>query len=331
MQTFTPIEYLKIDIANQFGNGNDKISWEDRLKFVSNHHDDLEMYVDQADEPELYAKAVRTLRSSVKGKPTGFIMSLDATASGLQLIACLTNCITTAGYVNLINTGKREDAYQSVCDELNKRLGTDYCRSQLKTIIMTIFYGSTRKPKDFFGEGTKEYIEFYNILNQFFPTPMTLIDTIKGCWNKNATYHQWTLPDGHVVKMFSKFKHCEQIDLDIENDVKVYHNKQIFAPTSRGVPLLANVIHSFDGYVVRQMTRMAHNQGFELIHIHDCFWCSPLHMEKARINYRAILADIASNNYLEGILNEITQSEGEFTKNDADLASEIMRSEYALS
>ena len=37
MQQMTGLEYLKIDIANQYGNGLDKSSWEDRIDWVDSN------------------------------------------------------------------------------------------------------------------------------------------------------------------------------------------------------------------------------------------------------------------------------------------------------
>jgi len=63
MQHFTGLEYLKIDIANGFGL--DKESWDSRIDWTTQNLPYLEDYVDQADEPMLYLKAVNALRKDV--------------------------------------------------------------------------------------------------------------------------------------------------------------------------------------------------------------------------------------------------------------------------
>jgi len=123
MKKFTGLEYLKIDIANCYGL--DKSTWIDRLVWVEVHMDMLEECVADAAEPLLMAKAVTALRKTQTGEPCGHNMFLDATASGLQIMACLSGCKQTARRVNLIDTGNREDVYTAVATEMNPYLADD--------------------------------------------------------------------------------------------------------------------------------------------------------------------------------------------------------------
>ena len=80
MQQFTGLEYLKIDIANAFGL--DKESWSTRIEWVDNAYLMLENMIETANEPMLYLKAVKALRKTEAGLPSGHAMMLDATSSG---------------------------------------------------------------------------------------------------------------------------------------------------------------------------------------------------------------------------------------------------------
>ena len=53
MQYFSPLEYIKIDISNQFGL--DKKQFEDRLAWVNTNEHQLESFEDQADDKYRYA------------------------------------------------------------------------------------------------------------------------------------------------------------------------------------------------------------------------------------------------------------------------------------
>ncbi len=120
MNKFTGLEYLKIDIANAYGM--DKKSWIDRICWFDFTVDNLDNIVADADEPLLFMKAVKAYHNTMAKISTGHNMFLDATASGLQIMAVLSGCKKTAAHVNLINTGKREDVYTDTAQAMNKLL-----------------------------------------------------------------------------------------------------------------------------------------------------------------------------------------------------------------
>lgn len=86
-----------------------------------------------------------------------------------------------------------------------------------------------------------------------------------------------------------------------------------------------------DGYVVREMIRRAHTNGYQLGTIHDSFWAHPLYIEDVRKNYRDILAELADSNILQDILSEITGEDLVVTKRSYNLGDLIRKSNYALS
>ena len=88
MQTFTGLQYLQIDIANQMSNTDDpkvkldKAQFEDRIAWVHEYEEDLEDLVDLADKPFQYLAAVMAYRDAQMGHPTGHLVGVDAAASG---------------------------------------------------------------------------------------------------------------------------------------------------------------------------------------------------------------------------------------------------------
>lgn len=83
---YQPIEYLCIDIANNFGNDGDfrgdKDTFENRIQWVKDNYSHLEQRSHEAEEPELFVKGVMALRNVEKGNKTGIAISLDSTCSG---------------------------------------------------------------------------------------------------------------------------------------------------------------------------------------------------------------------------------------------------------
>lgn len=79
------------------------------------------------------------------------------------------------------------------------------------------------------------------------------------------------------------------------------------------------------------MTRRCRKQKINILHVHDAFGASPIHMNQVRKHYRDILAEIAESNLLSDILTEICGYDVQFTKFSHNLGEYIRNSNYALS
>jgi DNA-directed RNA polymerase len=329
MRTFTGKEYLLLDIANQYGY--DRESWDYRLNWVRNNFAHLEQLKDNADSPVLYAKAVRALRMTQAGKPVGHPIGLDATASGLQVLACLSGCERTASAVNLVNTGRREDVYAEVADEMSQQLNQQIERAVVKRPLMTHYYGSTAVPEQAFGKGTAKNKAFLSALRSRMPGAEELMHLFQSFWNPEAKYYDWVMPDGHhvhipVVKPIKK-----KIEVDEFHHMTFMYQTSVVTPKKKGRALAANIVHSIDAYVAREMVRRAHAQGFELGPIHDCFYAMANYMNQVRANYLQILSEIAAVNLVEDILSQLSGKTVIYQKHSSDLSGQILHAEYALS
>lgn len=121
MQHFTGKQYLKIDIANNFGL--DKAEWDDRIAWFDQNEQQLHSLVPQAEEPALFYAGILAWEAAKAGKPSGYPISLDATCSGIQILACLAGDRSAAEICNVVDTGKREDAYTSIYQDMVNELG----------------------------------------------------------------------------------------------------------------------------------------------------------------------------------------------------------------
>ncbi|MCR8701029.1 DNA-directed RNA polymerase [Campylobacter sp. RM12176] len=200
--------WLKIDIANHYGL--DKELWEDRVKFVDENDSILEALADKADEPLLYIQAVQAYRKAQKGLPTGYIVRLDATASGPQIMNILFRDLVGMRYLNVRGDDTRHDLYTLVAQTMYENtkdsqiwrdLNDDFAkvRKVVKKPIMTSFYNSKSKPKEIFGEDTIELQEFYKALKKYCEGALEVQDTINACWDNSKDVNIWTLPDGHTA------------------------------------------------------------------------------------------------------------------------------------
>lgn len=320
-EVVTNLDNLKIAIANHAGL--DRCTWQERIDWFDNQQDEFDTEV--FDEPVLGRKALRAFQDTLDGKPTGYWMSMDATASGLQIMAVLSGCKKTAEVCNLINTGDREDVYVMVADMMNSQLDPvdQVSRKDVKKPVMTKMYNSEAMPKASFNDN--QLRAFNQALDGLVPGAMEVMELINACWDNTALTHKWTLPDGHVAKC----KVEEMVDVQVTVDEMSFPYRYLSnRPSDNFRSLCPNIVHSIDGYVAREMVRRS---DFELAHIHDCFVFHPNHREEVCQLYREVLADVAQMDLLQDILSEVTGKTVSVIKDSTDLHLDILSSEYALS
>lgn len=271
MQTFTGLQYLMMDIAAAYGHGLDKQTWDQRLDWYENHKTTLRTQLKDADEPARMLAGILAMEACDRGEPTGFMCQLDATASGLQLLSVMAGCAQSAATCNLVDVGTQVDAYTLTYNEMRRRLQAaghtthHIARKPLKNAVMTHLYGSTRVPKNIFGEGTPELAMFYQTLDDLMPGANILNKDLLSLWQSDNLEHAWTLPDGFEVRI-------PVID-DIVHEVTflgqpLHLTQKINRPMEQGRSLGANIVHSIDGMVVREMNRRC---NFDRAHVGEVF------------------------------------------------------------
>jgi hypothetical protein len=251
MQTFTGLEYLKIDIANHFGH--DKLDWDDRIAWFDANESTLGQNYLKAAEPALAYAAIKAYDDVLEGKPIGYMISLDATSSGLQLLAALTGDRSAAQLCNVINTGHREDAYTLIYQWMLSKIQdtAKISREKAKDAVMTSLYGSTAVPRQVFGEGAL-LKTFYDTMHTLAPAAWELNEAFLAMWDNDAYENSWVLPDNfHVnIKVMNQVRETVHFQ---NQPFDVFY--KINAPVKEGRSLGANTIHSIDGMIVREMTR----------------------------------------------------------------------------
>jgi len=251
MQTFTSTEYLKIDIASNFGL--DKKSWDERIAWVDQNEADLESFSKTAEEPALFFAGVKAYRVAKEGHPIGYPISLDATASGAQILAILEGCRKSAILCNVIDTGNREDLYTNIYASMCARLGGagKISRDDAKEAIMTSLYSSVAVPKRIFGEGAQLDV-FHQTMLEEAPGIWELNESLLHLWQPDLESHDWVLPDNFHVKVKVMDDEVEDIQF-LNKPYEVFH--KVNRPTPSGRSLGANLVHSIDGMIVREITR----------------------------------------------------------------------------
>lgn len=253
MRLFKGIEYLKMDIANSFGL--DKVDWTDRLRWYEDNEYRLLSLMKDAENHAQYYAGIRAMAEIRAGKKnTGYLTSWDATCSGMQILSVLTGDRRAAEVCNVVDTGHRRDAYTElfqVMKRMTEGSVLTFERKHLKKAIMTAFYGSEAVPKDVFGEGPL-LLAFFRTLEQETPHIWDLNKAFLKMWNPSCSEYTWTLPDNfHVVV---KVMDTEQETITFMGGAYT-SEKAVNRPTPTGRSIGANITHSVDGMIVRELGR----------------------------------------------------------------------------
>jgi len=250
MDHFTPLQYLMIDVASAYGL--DRSDWSERLSWFAANRNNLHNITNQAKEPALFFAAVEAFEATERGEPTGHMVSLDATASGIQILSLLAGDASAARHCNVLNTGHRQDAYTNIHDLMH-----DLCdfavidRKDTKYALMTVLYGSEAVPKQVFGEGALLDL-FEMVTEREMPGVWALNKAMLRMWNPEAYNYQWVLPDNFHVKTKVMGTIINRVRfMGAMTDVHTRVNE----PQPEGRSIGANVTHSIDGYIVREMGR----------------------------------------------------------------------------
>lgn len=260
LQKFSGRDYLKIDIANSFGL--DKKSWDDRIDWFDENESNLYQLVPQAEEAALFYAGITAWDKAKTDQPSGYPISLDATCSGIQILAALACDRRAAQLCNVVDIGIREDAYTSIYNTMVYKLGSSakIDRKLTKMAIMHAFYGSTASPKRVFGEG-KLLDLFYETVQQEAPGAWEINQTMLAIWDPTTLMNEWVLPDNFHVKI-KVMNQVQTVVHFINEPYEIFY--EVNMPMKGGRSLGANMVHSIDGMIVREMLRRCH---YNVIHI----------------------------------------------------------------
>lgn len=256
MEYFSGMDYIRIDIANQFGLS--KKSFAERIAWVHEYEDALEELVTVADDKHQpqYLAAVMAYRDAQKNIPIGHLVGLDAAASGLAIFAVLSGCETTALNTGLIGESCN-DIYEIAREKMELILGekVNIPRKEVKSAMMPMYYGSKQKPKDIFGDGSPEYNAFYEANDLVAPGASEVLNILVESWNSYSLDHSWELPDGFTAFVPVMVQHKTKIEVDEADHACFEYLHDVNMGTKEGLSLSANTAHSLDGMICREMGR----------------------------------------------------------------------------
>jgi hypothetical protein len=260
IKKYTGLQYLAIDIANNYSKDLEKQNFEVRLDWFENNKNILDTLVKDADEPNLYICGLQAYKDYLNGSESGYLISLDGCASGIAILSALMGCRKSAEVCGLISTD-RQDAYTNIYHKLVKNDRLD--RKDVKSAIMTSFYSSTAQPQKVFGKG-ELLDQFYATLEADLPGAYLLNKSIETLWNNKTLVHEWIMPDGFHVYIPVKEKVEKSFTfLNQEHKIIVEENK--YSDNYRS--LCANIVHSIDAMIIREMVRRCNYNEEQILNI----------------------------------------------------------------
>ena len=221
---------------------------------------------------------------------TNLPVAVDATCSGLQILAGLARDASTAKLVNVLPSDRPQDAYKVIAEEAKPhvpvQLREHMDRKTTKRTVMTVPYNA--KPfsnRGYIREALKEKgveIEKEDLtavvkavrdaMNVIVPGPMRVMKWIESevaaAIDRGATEISWVTPSGFVVTQKLMKKVVKRIELQLLGGVKVHvadgntdevdknHHKNATAP---------NLIHSLDASLLH-LSATRFNAPISLIH-----------------------------------------------------------------
>lgn len=278
---FSGLDYLKIDIANAAGQ--DKKQFEQRIEWFNNNipesvvtMDNKELLAfiesfnpDEIDSKELFFTGLMAYKDHWYNRPSGYRCQLDAICSGASIMSCL-----TADRKGLFNTGLlgnvRSDLYTAVHETMKKlyKKPLIYTRDSIKKAVMCFLYGSTAEPAKVFEE-TEVLEVFWKAVSIEAEGAYTLQQLLINNWNPKATFHHWMLPDAfeaHLPVMVER-EYIYTVEDDEPFDIRF--NIKTEGTKKKSVSNCANLIHSVDAMLVREMARRC---MFDTEHLQEVYW-----------------------------------------------------------
>lgn len=131
-------------------------------------------------------------------------------------------------------------------------------------------YGSSAKPKELFGEYEED---FYDLMSRELPYVWQVMHAVVGSWNPTVDSYGWTMPD--LFDVHIKVYDHKSIEFNFDGSEFVT-DVLVNAPCKTGKAYLANIIHSIDSLIVREMTALAMYNPFNIQRIKNMLAGKPV-------------------------------------------------------
>ncbi len=168
------IWWLYVHAANCWGNGIDKLTFQQRIKWVEDHTADIERATSdpindefwrRAEKPWSFIAACYSL-CDPEGEGQYQRIRIDGTCNGLQWYAALARDAAGAAAVNLVPSDKRNSVYADIADRTRQLMMADTVSPHARTALPWITTDVVKAPTMTTLYGSKEYRKRRQVLDK---------------------------------------------------------------------------------------------------------------------------------------------------------------------
>ena len=292
--------WIAFQVATTYGL--DKATMKERQEWVNQNHDLISCVAtdplgnlsewEGAEEPWQFLAACEEYNACVlecTRSWTCLPIAIDATCSGLQILAGLAKDQSTARLVNVAPSEQPQDAYKVVAEAAKTKLPENLAvlldRKVTKRTVMTIPYNATKHSnRAYIREALKEKgAEFTpdeltlivdavrDAMYEVVPGPMRVMDWIKrevgAAFKRGEDYLCWETPSGFVVKQNRRKFKTKRVELQILGRCQIQLATDPEGPDINGhkSSTAPNLIHSLDASILHRAF-LKFNAPFTVIH-----------------------------------------------------------------
>lgn len=229
-----------------------------RLTSVANN-------ISDADDKAMAYQAITMLNDALTKGIVNQPIFLDWCSSGVSILSALTRDVKGMNSVGVFNP-KPGNFYQVVTNELNEALSLSLTKAEVKSFTVPYYYGGDLNVREALGDNVDTYAKVYTAL---VPGASAFRKESIDAWNETAISYDWECADGYQVSVpvLQDSKECTVSfsGHSYKCHFKIQGTRATMCESSKGFyrnnhtkGLGANLTHSQDALILREMVRMAH-------------------------------------------------------------------------
>lgn len=217
-------------------------------------------------DEEIFNQYIEDFKRDLENGVSNEFYRIDQHMSGCADQALIMRCAETLKNLG-IALNERKDGYTAIHQKTTKMAEAvgiiipNLDRDTIKEIVIPHFYNGEFMAEKLLGEGAEI---FYKAYSETFPLPEFFRKELKRVWKKVPVWY-WQLPDGYQVAVPS-MSIPEECTVMIDGKLYYYNYATMTGKDAQytsgkrvkgTLALCANITHSIDGYVKREIIRRA--------------------------------------------------------------------------